>query len=81
MPIFIYYIFYDSLSLSSQKKESGELRILLQIGLSVNIIKQMDIYAFHLAHPNLSQFQVALHFMTDKKTVWNAYRFLNQLLE
>ena len=71
---------HDSLHLSAQKKESGELSILLQIGLPVNILAQMDIYAYHLTHPNLSQFQMALHFNVDKKTIWNAYHFLNQLI-
>ena len=41
---------------------------------------QMDIYAFHLAHPNLSQFQVALHMGVHKYTVWLAYRAMNQPL-
>ena len=68
----------DNLSLTAQKKESGELSILLRIGLSVNILQQMEIYAYHLDHPNLSQFQMALHFNVDKKTIWNAYQFLNQ---
>jgi hypothetical protein len=75
-----YLQIYDCLQLSAQKKESGELSILLQIGLPVNILKQMEIYAYHLSHPNLSQFQVALHFNTDKKTIWNSYQFLNQLI-
>ena len=71
---------YDSLHLSAQKKESGELSILLQIGLPVNILKQMDIYAYHLEHPNLSQFQVALHMRVQKFTVWLAYRAMNEPL-
>ena len=71
---------YDSLHLPAQKKESGELSILLKVGLPVNICMQMDIYAFHLAHPNLSQFQVALHMGVHKYTVWLAYRAMNQPL-
>ena len=71
---------YDNLSLPAQKKESGELSILLQIGLPVQVLTQMDIYAYHLKYPNLSQFQVAIHFNVDKKTIWNAYQFLNQTL-
>ena len=41
---------------------------------------QMDIYAFHLAHPNLSQFQVALQMRVHKYTVWLAYRAMSQTL-
>lgn len=60
------------------KKESGELSILLQIGLPVNILTQMEIYACHLAHPDLSQWKMALHFNVSKKTIWNAYRAMSQ---
>ena len=70
--------YYDSLQLSAQKKESGELSILLRIGLPVNILAQMDIYAYHLDHPNLSQFQVALRFKVHKNSVWLAYRAMSQ---
>ena len=62
------------------KKESGELSILLQIGLSVNILQQMEIYAFHLNHPNLSQLQVAIEMRTSKITVWRAYLSMSQLI-
>lgn len=79
--LFIKLLFtYDCLQLPAQKKEIGELSILLQVGLPVNIIAQMDIYAYHLAHPNLSQFQVALKFNVSKHTVWNAYHYMNQVL-
>ena len=78
--IIIYYLFYDQVSISAQKKESGELSILLQIGLSVNILQQMEIYAFHLNHPNLSQLQVAIEMRTSKITVWRAYLSMSQLI-
>ena len=38
----------------------------------------MDIYAYHLDHPNLSQFQVALQFNVHKNSVWLAYRAMSQ---
>ena len=59
------------------KKESGELSILFELGLPVHLVSYMEICAFHLAHPELSQFQVALHFNTCKKTIWKAYALLN----
>ena len=60
------------------KKQSGELSILFQVGLPTNILTQMDIYAFHLQHPTLSQWKVALHFGTHKYIVWIAYRTMSQ---
>ena len=61
------------------KKESGELSILLQIGLPVHLVSYMQICEYHLAHPNESQFEVALFFDTSKRKVWNAYRLLESL--
>lgn len=58
------------------KKESGELSILLQLGLPLYLTFWMEICEFHINHPELSQFQVALHFNTSKKTVWRAYHLL-----
>ena len=78
--IILYSLFNDKVSISAQKKEEGELSILLQIGLSVNILQQMEIYAFHLNHPNLSQLQVAIEMRTNKITVWRAYLSMSQLI-
>ena len=36
----------------------------------------MDIYAYHLEHPQESQWHVSLAFGVSKGTVWNAYRFM-----
>ena len=36
----------------------------------------MDIYAYHLEHPQESQWRVSLAFGVSKGTVWNAYRFM-----
>lgn len=58
------------------KKESGELKLLLEIGLPLHVTFWMDICEYHLAHPDLSQFQMALHFNTSKKTIWRAYSLL-----
>ena len=58
------------------KKESGELSILLQLGLPLYLTFWMEICEFHINHPELSQFQVALHFNTSKKTIWRAYHLL-----
>ena len=60
------------------KKESGEIRIMFQAGLPAQLLFYLDIYAYHLAHPKESQFQVALYFGVSKKTVWRVYRTLSQ---
>ncbi|MBR0063990.1 MAG: hypothetical protein IJQ06_00150 [Paludibacteraceae bacterium] len=36
----------------------------------------MDIYAYHLEHPEESQWRVSLAFGVSKASVWNAYRFM-----
>ena len=58
------------------KKESGELSILFELGLPVHLSGWMEICAYHLAHPELSQWQLALHFNTSKKSIWRAYHLL-----
>ena len=70
----------EHVQLSAQKKESGELSILHRLGLPVQITLQMDIYAYHLEHPDLSQWQVSLIFNVSKSTVNRAYQFMSQLV-
>ena len=53
------------------------LYILFELGLPVHLVSYIEICAYHLAHPELSQWQVALHFNTHKYTVWRAYKLLN----
>ena len=50
--------------------------MLFKLGLPVHLVSYMEICAYHLEHPKLSQWQVALHFNTSKKKVWNALRLL-----
>ena len=60
---------------------SGELKILIrEFGFPPHFLSWMEIYAFHLAHPKLSQFQVALHFGVSKAKVWDVYLFMSQPL-
>ena len=60
---------------------SGELKILMnEYGLSTQFLSWMEIYQYHLDHPKLSQFQVALKFGVSKHMVWNVYHFMNQTL-
>ena len=59
-------------------KREGRMKALFSVGVSTNIVDWMKIYAYHLAHPTLSQFQVSMHFNISKHMVWNAYRFMNQ---
>ena len=70
---------YEQIAVSAQKKESGELSILFELGLPVHLVSYMEICTYHLAQPDLSQWQVALHFNTSKRKVWNAYKLLQQI--
>ena len=70
---------YDSLQLPPQKKESGELRILLKIGLPTQLLFHMEICAYHIENPKLSQFNVAIRKETSKRTVQRAYELLKDI--
>ena len=73
--------YYDQVSISAQKKESGELSILFNdFELPLKYAQWMDIYAYHLEHPKKSQWQVSLAFRVSKGTVWNAYRFMEKVI-
>ena len=76
-----YYLFYDQVSISAQKKEEGELSILFNdFELPLKYQQWMDIYEYHLENPKKSQWQVSLAFRVSKGTVWNAYRFMEKVI-
>lgn len=59
--------------------EAGYLKHLICAGvISSHLVQWMEICAYHLDHPELSQWQVALHFNTSKRKVWNAYKLLEE---
>lgn len=60
------------------KKQSGELSILLQIGVPTQVLQQMDIYAFHLAHPDYSQLKLANLLNTSQASVQRAIAFMSK---
>ena len=62
------------------KKESGELSILFEVGLPLYLTFWMDIYACHLAHPEWNQIILAVHLRTSQSTVQRALAFMNQPL-
>ena len=68
-------IYYDFLVLM---KEHGFLQGMKQTCLTNQHLAYMEIYAYHLDHPKLSQFQIAVHFNCSKKYVYNAYHTMNQ---
>ena len=70
---------YDQVSISAQKKQEGELSILINhFELPLKYAQWMDIYSYHLEHPEESQWHVSLAFGVSKGTVWNAYRFMEK---
>ncbi|MBO4666393.1 MAG: hypothetical protein J5612_05920 [Paludibacteraceae bacterium] len=60
------------------KKENGELTILLQLGLPLHILRWLDVYAYHLENPDVSQFKVSIEFNISKKWVYKCYHFMSQ---
>ena len=75
-----YYLFYDQVSISAQKKESGELSILFELGLPVHLSGWMEYYAFHLAHPEMSHLELANNLNVGHSTVQRALAFMQQEL-
>ncbi len=62
------------------KQETGELNILIQLGLPLHILLWLDIYTFHLENPCCSQFEVALKFNISKKWVYKCYLYMSQII-
>ena len=61
---------------------SGELKMLIrEFSFPPHFLSWMEIFRFHLEHPTLSQFQVALHFNTSKFKVYRVYLFMNQVID
>ena len=58
------------------QKASGELSILFQLGLPVHLSGWMEIYAFHLAHPEMSNVEISYHFAVTKSTIQRAVAFM-----
>ena len=71
-----YYLFYDQVSISAQKKESGELSILFELGLPVHLSGWMEYYAFHLTHPEMSNVEISYYFTATKSTIQRAITFM-----
>ncbi len=41
------------------KKENGELSMLFELGLPVHLSNWMEYYAYHLAHPKMSNVEIS----------------------
>lgn len=50
------------------------------MGLPTQITLQMKIYAYHLEHPKMSQWQMALHFNCSKSTIQRTYVTMEQTI-
>ena len=59
------------------KKESGELSILFELGLPVHLSGWMEYYAFHLAHPEMSNVEISYYFTATKSTIQRAIAFMD----
>ena len=71
--------YYDQVSISAQKKESGELSILFNdFELPLKYAQWMDIYAYHLEHPGLNYIQLSNDKKCGTATISRALSFMNQ---
>jgi len=69
---------YDEVFVSAQKKETGELSILLrEFELPSKYTQWMEIYAYYLDHPGYSQLKLANHLNTSQATVQRAIAFMS----
>ena len=62
------------------KKENGELSILFELGLPVHLSGWMEYYAFHLAHPELSQLELSYELKVGHSTIQRALAYMQQEL-
>ena len=62
------------------KKESGELSILFELGLPVHLSNWLEYYAYHLAHPELSQLELSIDLNVGHSTIQRALAFMTQEL-
>ena len=69
---------YDEVFVSAQKKETGELSILLnEFELSSKYLQWMEIYAYYQDHLDYSQLKLANHLNTSQATVQRAIAFMS----
>ena len=60
-------------------KQCGMLKLLCrEFGFPTHYARWMDIYAYHRAHPKLSQMRVSYHFGISQTKVSEAIRFMDQ---
>ena len=65
-----------------EMQQSSQLQLLIkEFSFPTHYLSWMEIYRYHLDHPKLSQFQIALHFGISKHMVWEVYHFMNQSIK
>ena len=62
------------------KKESGELSILLQIGLPTHLVSWMEYYDYWQKHPDESRVEISHHFHVTKSTIDRAIHWMHRQL-
>ena len=66
---------YDYLFL---EREHGHLDLSIKAGLiGAHLYTWMDVYSYHLCHPELSQFEVCKAMNLSKKMVYKIYQFMS----
>lgn len=70
--------FYEFLC---EEQSAGRLQTYFKAGVMSGMKRKMEIFAFHLANPAKSQWQVAVFFNFSKKEIWRIYQLMNQVID
>ena len=63
-----------------EEKESGRLKKWLQLGAPSQLPKWMEIYQYHLLHPELSQLELSTDLNVGHSTIQRALAYMTQEL-
>ena len=68
---------YDQVSISAQKKEEGELSILIKdYGFPSYYPQWMEYYEFYCAHSTMSYSELSCYFHVTRSTIYRAVQFM-----
>ena len=63
-----------------EEKEAGRLKKWLQLGAPSQLPKWMEIYQYHLLHPELTQLKLSIDLKVGHSTVQRALAYMEQEL-
>lgn len=57
-------------------REQGMMPVLFSLGVDPSRLGWMEIYAYHIAHPEMSQFDISCHFGISRTMLQRIYRYM-----